>query len=230
VNPDPKAAITVSPSGSEIVDLARSLRRPGRTVVGITGAPGAGKSTLAEELVRIIGSGAVYVPMDGYHLADVELRRLGLIERKGAPETFDAYGYASLLERIRECPGHIVYAPGFERELEQPIAGSLPIPPAAEVVVTEGNYLLLDQPEWQRVRSFLDEVWFVDIPAEMRLEWLVERHIRFGKPKERAREWVRTVDEPNARAVLAGRLRAQRLIDLSRWSPPGELDQRRVNG
>ena len=132
-----------------------------RRIIGIAGAPGAGKTTYAVELAR--REGGVHLPMDGFHLADVSLVRLGLLDRKGAPETFDAWGYAALLARLRAEPDEVVWAPAFERDLEQPVAGSIAIPADTELVVTEGNYLLLDRPEWRAVRAQLDEVWFVEL-------------------------------------------------------------------
>ncbi|AYY15586.1 nucleoside/nucleotide kinase family protein [Actinobacteria bacterium YIM 96077] len=212
----------MSPSGAEFEDLADRLlrRRSGdtaRVVVGVVGVPGAGKSTFTEALDRTLGSVAASVPMDGYHLADVELERLGLRDRKGAPETFDAYGYVALLARIRARPAHVVYAPGFERELEQPIAGAIPIGPEPDVVITEGNYLLLDRPEWRDVRSCLDEVWFVHTDDETRMRRLVDRHVRFGKSPEFATRWVERVDAPNARMIQETRDKADVLVDLTSW-------------
>ncbi|MYW21746.1 nucleoside/nucleotide kinase family protein, partial [Streptomyces sp. SID2955] len=124
----------------DLLTRARSLPRDGRrALLGIAGSPGAGKTTLAENLVRALnGDGvcrAAHVPMDGFHLADAELDRLGRRDRKGAPDTFDAAGYAALLRRLREETGEVVYAPGFERVLEQPLAGVLPVPPEARLVV-----------------------------------------------------------------------------------------------
>jgi pantothenate kinase len=188
-------------------------------MLGITGAPGAGKSLFAAASARELG-GAL-VPMDGFHLADAVLGRLGLLDRKGAPETFDAWGYAALLARLRERPGETVYAPGFERDLEQPLAGAIAVPPEADVVVTEGNYLLLDRPEWCAVCAGLDEVWFVFTDDEVRRERLVRRHVEFGKTLAEARAWVQRVDEPNARLVEASRHRATREVDLTHWVPPG---------
>ena len=155
--------------------------------------------------------------MDGFHLADVTLERLGLLDRKGAPETFDAWGYAALLERVRTGSSYDVYAPGFERTLEQPIAAAITVPPGAGVVLTEGNYLLLDLPEWGAVRAQLDEVWYVATDEALRLERLTARHVEFGKSEMGAREWVDRVDEPNARLVESTRPRADRVIDLSAW-------------
>jgi pantothenate kinase len=197
--------------------------RKARRILGIAGEPGAGKSTLAEAVVRDAGETAVLVPMDGFHLADVTLARLGLLDRKGAPETFDAWGYAALLARLRSRPPETVYAPGFERNLEQPIAAAVAIPPEADLVVTEGNYLLLDRPEWRAVRAQLDDVWFVRTDDAVRIERLVARHVEFGKTPEEARTWVECVDEPNARLVRATRARADRVIDVTGWdgvSPP----------
>lgn len=208
--------IRVSASGEELLDL---LPGPGggRTVVGLTGAPGAGKSSLAAFLVARIGDRGAHVPMDGFHLADAELARQGLLDRKGAPETFDAFGYAALLARLAERSGEVVYAPGFDRDLEQPLAGAIAVPPDAEVVVTEGNYLLLDRPGWREVRSRLDEVWHVRVDEALRRMRLLARHVAFGKDLEQAGEWIARVDDPNARLVEASAGRADRVLDLSAW-------------
>jgi pantothenate kinase len=188
-------------------------------MIGIAGAPGAGKSTYAAAYVAELTVPASYLPMDGFHLADVSLRRLGLLDRKGAPETFDAWGFAALLGRLRDPEPHPVYAPGFERDLEQPVAAAIAVPPEAEVVVTEGNYLLLDRPEWRAVRAALDEVWFLDVDDAVRRERLVARHVRFGKTPSEAERWVATVDEPNARLVAASRPRADRWLASGRGEP-----------
>jgi len=188
---------------------------PGTRLLGITGAPGAGKSTLAAWLHQRLG--LPVVPMDGFHYADVELVRRGLRDRKGAPETFDAEGYAALLRRIRAGEPDVV-APMFERGLEQPLAGAIPVP-SAGTVVTEGNYLLLDEPRWRAVRAELDVVWHLVMDEDLRVERLVARHVRFGKTPEAAREWVERVDGANARLVEAARDRADLVVDLSDWAP-----------
>lgn len=196
---------------------ARALAASGpRRILGIAGPPGAGKTTLAEALVDALDGAAVLVPMDGFHLADRELARLGRADRKGAPDTFDAYGYAALLARLRAPrPDETVYAPCFERELEEPVAGALPVPPDVPLVVTEGNYLLLDEPPWSTaVRPQLDEVWWVDVDDAVRVERLIARHVAFGKPPEHARAWVLRSDEANARRVASGRKRADVIVDV----------------
>ncbi|WP_166979719.1 nucleoside/nucleotide kinase family protein [Paramicrobacterium fandaimingii] len=192
----------------------RSLRN--RTMLGIVGTPGAGKTTFAQVLVAALGDTAVNVPMDGFHLADVTLDALGLRARKGAPETFDSHGYARLLTLLAERPDHSVYAPGFERDIEQPIAAALTIEPHSDIVVTEGNYLLLDG--WEDVRESLDEIWVVHEDDALRRERLIARHVRFGKTPDAAREWVANVDDLNARLIEETAHRADRVIDLAELS------------
>jgi pantothenate kinase len=200
----------------QLVELAMGLLRADRrALLGISGAPGAGKTTLAVALVRALALAAppelgsdwvVHVPMDGYHLADVELARLGRSGRKGAPDTFDAYGYGALLKRLRSAPldgSEIIYAPAFDRDIEQPVAGAIPVHPNCRLVVTEGNYLLVDEEPWRRAREHLDAVWFCEVDDSVRRSRLVARHVLFGKPADAAAAWVATTDEPNAELVGA---------------------------
>jgi pantothenate kinase len=189
------------------------LDRQRRVMLGITGPPGAGKSTVAEAVAAEF-DGAVYVPMDGFHLADRELERLGRLNRKGAIDTFDGHGYLALLQRIGDQPSHIVYAPAFDRDIEQPIAGGIPVLPDARLVVTEGNYLLDDDDPWPSVRGVLDEVWYIDVPRDERHRRLVQRHIEFGKSPEHAEAWVREVDERNADRIENARHKADLVVAI----------------
>ncbi|MHA6794953.1 nucleoside/nucleotide kinase family protein [Pseudonocardia bannensis] len=209
---------------ADLVDRARELAGTGerRVLLGVTGSPGAGKTTLVEELAAALrhdpptglaaGEWVGHVPMDGFHLADVELVRLGRRDRKGAPDTFDAGGYGALLRRLRADDEDVVYAPAFERVLEQPIAGAIAVPRAARLILTEGNYLLVDDPRWRAVASALDEVWFCDLRADVRIGRLTARHEAFGKVPARAAAWVRDVDGPNAELVESTRCRADVLV------------------
>jgi pantothenate kinase len=188
-----------------------------RAILGIAGSPGAGKSTLVEVLVDRIRAvkgddWVAHIPMDGFHLADAQLDRIGARSRKGAPDTFDAAGYAHLLERVKREIDHPVYVPGFDRTLEQPLAAALVVLPSARLVVTEGNYLLLDDPDWTRARAAMDAVWFVVAEEAMRVERLVARHIQFGKTPNEARAWVATTDQCNAELVASTVGRADRVI------------------
>ncbi|SCX74518.1 hypothetical protein SAMN03159363_6263 [Variovorax sp. EL159] len=186
-----------------------------RKLLGLVGAPGAGKSTLALALLHAVGADrAQVVPMDGFHLANVELQRLGRADRKGAPDTFDSAGYVALLQRLREQrpDGDIVYAPEFRREIEEPIAGAIAVLPSTQLVITEGNYLLHDVGPWAGAAAMLDEVWYVDIDDAVREQRLVQRHQQFGRSAEAARDWVASTDAPNARLIAATRARAHHVL------------------
>lgn len=197
-----------------LIERLDQLAAGGRRLLGVVGAPGAGKSTLAALMAQALRERAQAVPMDGFHLAQAELQRLGRAQRKGAPDTFDAAGYAALLRRLREQPtGQTVYAPDFRREIEEPVAGALPVFPHTPLVITEGNYLLLDDdPAWAPVAALLDEVWYLQVPDALRLQRLTERHMRFGRTREQALAWVAQTDEPNAVRVQASAHRAQRTV------------------
>ncbi|SOD23528.1 hypothetical protein SAMN05518800_0927 [Variovorax sp. YR752] len=188
-----------------------------RKLLGLVGAPGAGKSTVAEALRQSLGDRAQVVPMDGFHLANVELQRLGRSGRKGAPDTFDSAGYVALLQRLREQrpDGDIVYAPEFRREIEEPIAGAIAVLPTTQLVISEGNYLLHDVGPWAGAAAMFDEVWYVDIDDAVREERLVRRHQQFGRSAEEARAWVASTDAPNARLIAATRARAHHVLPWS---------------
>jgi pantothenate kinase len=194
------------------------VRRPRRAVLGIAGAPGAGKSTYAEQLVtalRAEGHPVALVPMDGFHLAHAALQSLGLVPVKGAPQTFDVDGYIALLDRLRSPGRRTVWAPRFDRDLEEPIAAAVPIMPDVRLVVTEGNYLLLDQGPWAMIRPVLDECWFVDLDPAVRRERLAARHVRHGRSPEEALARTAGSDEANARLVDSTRSRADAILRLS---------------
>lgn len=191
------------PAG-EVLDRARRLASgPGRRLLGVVGAPGAGKSTLAARVAAAV-DGSVVVPMDGFHLPQAELRRLGRRDRMGAIDTFDALGYRTVLQRLRDDDGP-VFVPGFDRSVEEPVPKAIRVPASCRLVVTEGNYLLDEQPPWPAIRHLLDEVWFVELDATTRVDRLLGRHLEFGKTPAQAAAWVRDVDEPNARRITARR-------------------------
>ncbi|GGR92946.1 nucleoside/nucleotide kinase family protein [Deinococcus sedimenti] len=198
----------------ELVLRARALIVPGeRRILGLCGSPGAGKSTLSSALLDALGDQVAVVPMDGFHLANEELRRLGRAGRKGAPDTFDVEGYAALLGRVRRREG-VVYAPRFDRHLEESIGSALPVAPEVPLVVTEGNYLLLDGP-WQVARAQVDEVWFLAPDEARRRAQLVARHEAHGRDPAAARAWVAAVDDANARLVEATGGRADLVVRLT---------------
>ena len=202
-------------SMADLVDRARSMAvRDERAILGIVGAPGAGKSTVAQRLVDALGDLAVLVPMDGYHFANEVLLDLGRRDRKGAPDTFDATGYIALLERLRDQRDDIIYAPRFARDLEEPIGSALPVRRETPLVITEGNYLLVPDAPWAPVRGLLDESWYLLPNEELRKERLIARHIEFGKEPEAARAWALGTDERNAVLIHRTAAYADLVIDL----------------
>jgi pantothenate kinase len=201
-----------------LVSRVRSLQEASagsRVLLGIAGEPGGGKSTVAAALAAALGD-AVVVPMDGFHLANAELARLGRSSRKGAVDTFDAYGYLALLQRLRRpIAGEPVYAPAYLREVEESIGSSIRVEAEVGVVISEGNYLLLGDDPWPRIRASFDEVWFVDTPQDLRRRWLVDRHIAFGKTPAEAQAWADGPDEQNAALVRDTRDRADFVVDAA---------------
>lgn len=182
-------------------------------MIGLTGAPGAGKSTLAQALAGSIG-GASYLPMDGFHLSNAVLDRLGRRDRKGAADTFDAGGYVATLRRVvDDYARRDVYVPAFDRGIDEPVAAGHVVPAGSRLVVTEGNYLGLPDGDWADVRRFLDRLYYVDCPAGMRRARLVQRHIDGGRSPQAAAAWADGVDEPNARLIASTRPLCDAVLD-----------------
>ncbi|WP_232375276.1 nucleoside/nucleotide kinase family protein [Mycolicibacterium baixiangningiae] len=183
----------------------------GRVLIGVTGPPGTGKSTFARRIVEHVGPLAIYVPMDGFHLSNAQLRRLQRLSRKGAPDTFDADGYVAALTRIAGAYGsRDVYVPDFDRSLEEPVAAGLVVPADARLVVTEGNYLGL----WDGVRPLLTRLYYLDTERTVRRARLIARHVAFGRTDVDARRWVETVDDPNADLVAETRDRCDCILEI----------------
>jgi pantothenate kinase len=210
----------------EPTDLAGLVGRAGRLItpgerrlLGIVGQPGAGKSTLAAAVVDALAPDAVLVPMDGFHLAQVELDRLGARERKGAIDTFDAGGLLSLLRRLHDADEPVVYAPAFHRAIEEPVAGSIPVPRTVPLVVVEGNYLLVDDGPWAAIRGLLAESWYVELDEAIRLDRLIARHIRFGRDPAAAEAHARGSDQRNAVLIAATRGRADLIVQMPTTPP-----------
>ncbi len=194
------------------VEGRRAETSHARVIIGIAGSPGSGKSTLATAVVDALNARnpgtAAYLPMDGFHLANSTLKTLEIHDKKGAIDTFDGWGFVSLVSRLRSETDHDVYAPSFNRTVDEGVAGEVVIPSAATVVIVEGNYLLADIEPWTRVKDLLDEVCFCSTPEHERERRLVTRHIRHGRTSGQAQSWARDVDGVNACLIEATQRRA----------------------
>ena len=236
--PASAAAAAPVPAGlDELAARALALVRPGRrTILGIAGSPGAGKTTLAVQLAARVNelhaasgaesagaspAGAVgtarapfaaHLPMDGYHLAESTLRRLGRLDRKGAIDTFDGWGFAALLQRLLAERDHTVFAPSFDRRVEEPIAAEIAVEPETQLVIVEGNYLLVDDGPWAGIKGLLAEAWFCETSDEERVRRLVVRHELGGRSHEAALDWAESVDGRNALLIESTMPRADLVV------------------
>jgi len=211
-----------SPATGDLDRLARRalglVRDDRRAILALAGSPGAGKTTLARALVArveaLAGRGtAVCVPMDGFHLANATLDRLGRHDRKGAIDTFDGWGVLALVRRLRGETDHVVYAPSFDRAVDEGVAGAVAVDPGTRLVVIEGNYLLVDEEPWGLLRAEVDEAWFCETPADARFSRLVDRHTAGGRDPDAAAAWARDVDGANAVLIEGTRGRADLVVD-----------------
>ncbi len=186
-----------------------------RIIIGIIGKPGAGKSTLSSHLMKNLPKETTaLVPMDGYHLSNLQLKKLGRADRKGAPDTFDATGFVNLLKRISTDTSNDIYFPIFHREIEESIAAEGVVTKETKFVITEGNYLLHNQDGWQEVAPVLTESWYVQVDDKLRLERLVNRHIKYGKEPKFAHDWAHGTDERNAQLVEGTKPRSSVIVHL----------------
>ena len=190
------------------------LARPGRTVLGVAGGPGVGKSTLVQQLVAELGDVAAYVPMDGFHMKHSKLEALGTVADKGAPHTFEGAAFAEFLAALKSASGPMS-GPGYSRKIEDVVDDAFTVPASARLLVTEGNYLLLMTAPWWQVRPLLDRAVFIDVPREVVRERLLKRHGEEGLfTEERNRAHVERVDLANYDLVQRSKPRADVIIEL----------------
>lgn len=199
---------------AELLEFVASIRATGkRLLVGLTGPPGSGKSTLAAELAESLCPLPPVIPMDGFHLAQAVIEAKGLADRKGSPETFDSSGFVQLLTQIaRPADDSVVYAPRYDRSVEEPVANAILIRPTDELVIVEGNYLLLDEPPWAQIRPALNLCAYLELEDATRIRRLIERHVQHGKPRPEAERFVRDSDEKNAQLIKSSRSRADFIV------------------
>jgi pantothenate kinase len=186
-----------------------------RIILGITGSPGSGKSTFAQMLVDEYDVGvATIVPMDGFHYSNLVLQKLGRFERKGASDTFDAIGFKELLKRIRVETENNIFFPIFHREVEESFGAEGIVSAETRLVITEGNYLLMDDGGWSGILELLDECWYLEIDEKLRRDRLFKRHQLYGKDPESAKKWTNGSDQKNAELIALTKYRADRIVTI----------------
>ncbi len=187
--------------------LLRDKARGGRVLCAIAGAPGSGKSTLADRLAETLNAGApgtaAVLPMDGFHYDDLYLVPAGLRPRKGAPETFDVGGFYHVLKRMKARDEAFVAVPVFDRDIEIARAGARMIPADVPVIVVEGNYLLLQQGDWPRLRPLFDVTVFADVPEPVLRERLTARWKHYNLTPDEIAWKLDGNDLPNGRLIVA---------------------------
>ena len=190
---------------------ALAAARPGRVIVAVAGAPGAGKSTLAGTLVDRLGPEAALVPMDGFHLDDGILEARGRRFAKGSPDTFDVGGFEAALHRLRA--GGEVIVPLFDRDLEVSRGSARVVPAEVRIVVAEGNWLLLRDAPWSRLARFWDLTVMIHVPVPELERRLVARWLHHGLSEAEARRRALDNDIPNAHRVTEGSVGADLVLD-----------------
>jgi len=184
-----------------------------RTIIGLVGKPGGGKSTLSKYLLKGMDPTLVsVVPMDGFHLSNKVLKELGRSDRKGAQDTFDVKGFTTLIQRIKSDSADPIYYPIFDRSIEESIAALGVVYPSTRVVIVEGNYLMHDRDGWQEISPLLDQSWYAFLEEDIRISRLISRHIAFGKDSESAKAWAKGSDQVNAELIEIGVGRCDFLI------------------
>jgi pantothenate kinase len=202
--------ITKEEAKEIVIDRAVSSTR---TLIGIIGKPGGGKSTLSKYLLKGMDPTLVsVVPMDGFHLSNKVLKELGRSDRKGAPDTFDVKGFTTLIKRIKSDSVDPIYYPVFDRSIEESIAAHSVVYPSTRVVIVEGNYLMHERDGWQEISPLLDQCWYAFLDEDIRISRLISRHIAFGKDPESAKAWAKGSDQTNAELIELGVGRCDFLI------------------
>lgn len=174
-----------------------------RLIVGIAGAPGSGKSTVAREVARRLiqqKCQCIVVPMDGFHLDNAVLEAEGSRPRKGAPDTFDVQGFIRLIKAMKD--GVDVYAPIFDRTRDIAIAAAIAVPADMPVIIVEGNYLMFDADGWRDLAPLWDVTARLDVPLPELRARLIQRWLSLNYSRAVATRRAEGNDVPNAQAVI----------------------------
>ena len=213
----------LKPIESNVNDLIKKIRQLGnqeRFILGIAGIPAAGKSTIAVALADHVNAVferdiAVVVPMDGFHRYNKQLHELGLYSLKGVPDTFDSEKYINLLRKLKGITTETVYCPEYDRaESHDPIEDRIAVHPHHRLVITEGNYLLLDTPPWNQIRNILDRSWFLEAPRSVTKQHLIDRHLRNGLTLVEAEAKIASTDLPNSDLIDESKQNADEILLL----------------
>ena len=203
----------------DLVDhIIRRSEGSQRFIIAVAGPPGAGKSTLSKQLVQMLKTRSIQsciISMDGFHLENSILKRLGLLDRKGSPTTFDVPAFIQVMKRLAAYESDVAI-PKFDRKKDISIERASIVSTQDKILIVEGNYLLLNDEQWVELQDIWDETVFINPGMDVLEKRLIDRWLSYGMDNESAKNRAFGNDIPNAKNIIENSLPANILIGAVR--------------